>query len=70
MNNVPMLIPGIDVVAVAGLRVAAPRRRHCDDRAEEDPVRQAEVGVIQVASRVGAIASVALLLLRRRRRRR
>jgi len=41
-----------------------------DDRAEENPFRQAEEGVVQVASGVGAVASVTLLLLRRRRRRR
>ncbi len=42
-------------------------RRRRDDRAEEDPVRQAEEGVVQVAPGVGAVPSVALLLLRRRR---
>jgi hypothetical protein len=40
------------------------------DRAEEDPVRQAEEGVVQAALGVGAVASIALLLLRCRRRRR
>jgi hypothetical protein len=48
---------------------AAPRRRCRDDRAEEDPVSQAEEGVAQAASGVGAVASVAILLLRRRRTR-
>jgi hypothetical protein len=45
-------------------------RRRCDDRAEEDPVRQEEEGVIQAVPGVSAVASVALLLLRCRRRRR
>ena len=43
-------------------------RRRCDDQAEEDPVRQAEEGVVQAESGVGIIASVALLLLRCRQR--
>ncbi len=48
---------------------AAPRRRCRNDRAEEDPVRQAEEGVVQAALGVGAVASVALVLIRRHRRR-
>ena len=60
-----MSIAGIDVVMVAGLRrCAVLRRRRRNDQAEEDPVCQAEEGVVQAVSGVGAIASVALLLLR------
>ena len=39
-------------------------RRHCDDRAEVDPVCQAEEGVVQAASGVDAVTSVVVLLLR------
>ena len=44
-------------------------RRRRDNRAEEDPICQAEEGVIQVVSGVGTITSVVLLHLRRLRRR-
>jgi hypothetical protein len=69
-----MLIAGINIATVAGLRHrAAMLRRLRDDRVEEDPICQAEEGVVQAASGVRAVASVALLFircLRRRRRRR
>ena len=42
-------------------------RCHSDDRAEKDPVCQAEEGVVQAASGVGTITSVVLLLLCRLR---
>jgi hypothetical protein len=69
MNNAPISITGIDVVAVAGLRCRRGAHRCRGDRAEEGPVRQDEEGVVQAASGVGAVASVALLLLRLRHRR-
>jgi len=47
-----------------GRRTQPLLRRRRDDRAEEDPVRQVEEGVVQAALGVGAVASVALLLLR------
>jgi hypothetical protein len=40
-------------------------RRHRDDRAEEDPICQAEEGVVQATLGVGTITPVVLLLLRR-----
>ena len=40
--------------------------RHRNDRAEEDPVRQVEEGVVQAVLGAGAIASVLLLLLHHR----
>ena len=61
MNNAPMSIAGINVVVVTGLRhrravVAMIKRRRILSA-------QAEEGVVQAASGVGAVASVALLLL-------
>ena len=70
MNNAPISITGIDVVAVAGLRRRRGAHRCRGDRAEEDPVRQDEEGAVQAALGVGAVTSVALLLLHRRHRRR
>jgi hypothetical protein len=55
MNNASILITGIDVVAVAGLRRRRGAHRCRGNRAEEDPVRQDEEGVVQAASGVAPL---------------
>jgi hypothetical protein len=73
MNNMLTLIAGIKVVVVGGLTAAAAATALPVVAAikwRKVLVRQAEEeGVVQVASGVGAVASVALLLLCCRHRR-
>jgi hypothetical protein len=60
MNNAPISITGIDVVAVAGLRRRRGAHRCRGDRAEEDPVCQDEEGVVQAAHSSSSVAVAAV----------